>query len=55
MIELFILVEYLWTYMRNNQKPRSSALRKQSGKCRFISLLIKVSSPMSLDQFYKEL
>jgi hypothetical protein len=25
-------VEYLWTYMRNNQKPRSSVLRKKSGK-----------------------
>ncbi|CAF4690539.1 unnamed protein product [Rotaria sp. Silwood1] len=25
-------VEYLWNYMRNNQKPRSSVLRKKSGK-----------------------
>mgnify|MGYP001025016997 FL=1 len=26
------LVEYLWNYMRNNQKPRSSVLRKRTGK-----------------------
>ena len=24
-------VEYLWTYMRNNQKPRTSVLRKRTG------------------------
>ncbi len=34
-----ILVEYLWTYMRNNQKPRSSVLRKKSGK--FFSVRIE--------------
>jgi hypothetical protein len=28
----FVLVEYLWTYMRNNQKPRSSVLRKKTGR-----------------------
>lgn len=28
---LSISVEYLWTYMRNNQKPRSSVLRKKQG------------------------
>jgi hypothetical protein len=27
-----IIVEYLWNYMRNNQKPRTSVLRKKSGK-----------------------
>ncbi len=27
-----IIVEYLWNYMRNNQKPRSSVLRKKTGK-----------------------
>jgi hypothetical protein len=34
-----IIVEYLWTYMRNNQKPRSSVLRKKSGK--FFSMRIE--------------
>lgn len=28
---LIFLVEYLWNYMRNNQKPRSSVLRKKQG------------------------
>ena len=28
---LIFLVEYLWNYMRNHQKPRSSVLRKKSG------------------------
>ena len=29
---IIVLVDYLWTYMRNNQKPRSSVLRKKTGK-----------------------
>ncbi len=29
---LILLVEYLWNYMRNNQKPRPSVLRKKTGK-----------------------
>ncbi|CAF1419264.1 unnamed protein product [Adineta steineri] len=29
-------VEYLWTYMRNNQKPRTSVLRKRTGKHVFL-------------------
>ena len=32
-----ILVEYLWNYMRNHQKPRSSVLRKRPGKVFFSS------------------
>jgi hypothetical protein len=28
---LILLVEYLWNYMRNNQKPRPSVLRKKTG------------------------
>ena len=32
MVFFNIIVDYLWNYMRNNQKPRSSVLRKKSGK-----------------------
>ena len=33
---MFFIVEYLWNYMRNNQKPRTSVLRKKTGKFRFV-------------------
>lgn len=30
-LSLILLVEYLWNYMRNHQKPRTSVLRKKAG------------------------
>jgi len=61
-----IIVEYLWNYMRNNQKPRSSVLRKKSGKVFVriqrsiridvhLMLMVELFEGVLLDQFCMEL
>lgn len=62
-------VEYLWNYMRNNQKPRSSVLRKKPGKIFsfllgsieimiisvYLLLMVELFEKVFVNQFCKEL